>query len=35
MGVCIDDIDAYVAHMKAVIDAGEKPDTIYDITTTE
>ena len=33
MGVCVDDIDAYVAHMKAVIDAGEKPDTIYDITT--
>jgi hypothetical protein len=33
MGVCIDDIDAYVAHMKTVIAAGEKPDTIYDITT--
>lgn len=31
-GICIDDLDAYVAHAQARVDAGEKPDTVFDIT---
>jgi hypothetical protein len=31
-GICIDDLAAYVARAQAIVDAGAKPDTIFDIT---
>jgi hypothetical protein len=30
-GVCVDDLDAYIAHARALIDAAAEPDTTYDI----
>ncbi len=32
---CIDSLDAYIAHARAIVDAGAKPDTIYDFKTTD
>lgn len=32
---CIDSLDAYIAHARAIVDAGTKPDTIYDFKTTD
>jgi hypothetical protein len=31
-GICIDDLDAYVRHANAIVDAGARPDVTYDIT---
>jgi hypothetical protein len=31
--ICIDSLDAYVAYAKAAITAGEKPDAVYELTT--
>ena len=31
-GICIDDLAAYITRAQARVDAGEKPDTVFDIT---
>jgi len=31
-GICIDDLAAYVTRAQTRVDAGDKPDTVFDIT---